>query len=75
MNRTTCMGMGLALVMGLAAGLTAGGAALVSERRERERLEEEVEMLAGDLTALRVEAQWDRFEQDRGTAEWQGGGR
>lgn len=59
------IGMVLSLILGLGAGMVAGGALLMQERRESRRLQGELDVVVGDLNALRVEAEWDRFEQGR----------
>lgn len=65
MSGHTLIGMVLSLVLGLGAGMLVGGALLMQERRESRRLQAELDTAVGDLTALRVEAEWDRFEEGR----------
>jgi hypothetical protein len=65
MSAHTLIGMILSLVFGWWAGMLVGGAFLMEERRESRRLQAELDTAVRDLTALRVEAEWDRFEEGR----------
>lgn len=65
MSGHALIGMILSLILGLGTGMVAGGALLMKERRESRRLQGELDMVVGDLNALRVEAEWDRFEKGR----------
>jgi hypothetical protein len=75
MNHESLMGMTFGVLLGLSGGILAGWLQHSEHQRREAALRTELDTVVGDLNALRVEAEWDRFEQDRMTAPWQGGAR
>lgn len=65
MNHESLMGMSFGVILGLAAGVLSGWLFCADGARKEAALEAELEMVVGDLNALRVMREWDRFEEGR----------
>lgn len=65
MNHESLMGMSFGVILGLSAGVLSGWLFCADQDRKEAALEAELEMVVGDLNALRVMQEWDRFEEGR----------
>lgn len=56
----------MAMALGLAVGLAFGWAHHIAQERRLRAAEAQVAELGGELNAMRVMAEWERFDEGRG---------
>lgn len=65
MNDQSLIGMTFGILLGVSGGVLAGWLQHGEHERREEALRAELDTVVGDLNALRVMAEWDRFEEGR----------
>lgn len=65
MTQDSLIGMSFGILLGLSGGILAGWLQRNDHYRREAALRAELDTVVGDLTALRVMAEWDRFEEGR----------